>query len=64
MLRIKCYINWAYLIYHVADLLRYNGFEVESIDEKKMTVTGRVSLDKVAGLWEKIKGLEMMEDLK
>ncbi len=71
MLRVKVYINWAYLIYHVADLMSHKyGFIVESVEEDKTragnfagTITGSILREDIGKLWN-VKGVEMMMDLK
>lgn len=63
MLRVKIYVHWAYLIEHISGLLSYRcGFELESIDLKAYTITGRISREKVAKVWE-TNGLIIMMDL-
>ncbi len=71
MLRVKVYINWAYLIQHVAGVMSYKyGFIVESIEESKDragnfagTITGSILREDIAKLWN-VSGVEMMMDLK
>jgi hypothetical protein len=61
--KIKCYVNWAYIFTGIVAKLQEQGLVVLEVNAKDMTVVGTIEPEKAGNLW-KVAGLHIYEVLK
>jgi hypothetical protein len=65
-MKIKCYVNWAYIFTGIVAKLQEQGLVIESVYENPRrggTVIGTIEPEKIGNLW-KVAGLHIYEVLK